>query len=113
MTSDNAPYLYSISAVNCGDPGLAINGNTTVTNGNNWKSIVTYKCLAGYMKESGTDQRECIANETHASWTGSTLVCKSMSVMVSNMSLPYIDFIKEGDQLLISRGYAVRFWSIF
>ena len=83
FTSENVLCKFLILAVNCGDPGSAVNGNTTVTNGNNWKSIVTYKCLTGYIKESGTDQRECVANETHASWTGSTLVCKSMSFIVS------------------------------
>lgn len=95
VTSDNFPCKFPISAVNCGDPGSAVNGNTTITNGNNWKSIVTYKCLIGHIKESGTNQRECVANETHASWTGSTLICKSMPFMISYISCFIFHFYYE------------------
>ena len=65
-------------AVNCGDPGQAVNGITNITDGSRYKSLVTYKCLYGYVKERGWFKRECVANETHAMWTGATLVCKRM-----------------------------------
>ena len=68
--------FFCFQVVDCGDPGQAVNGITNITDASRYKSVVTYKCLTGYIKERGWFTRECIANETHAMWTGSTLVCK-------------------------------------
>ena len=62
---------------------MAVNADTNITDGSRYRSVVTYKCFYGYVKEKGSFRRECVANETHAMWTGSTLACKRMYDVVN------------------------------
>ena len=55
-----------------------MNSITNVTDGSSFMSKINYECLDGHIRENGSLQRECLANETHAFWTGLPFVCKSM-----------------------------------
>eukprot|EP00794_Sanderia_malayensis_P018983 gene18983-20890_t len=77
--------------VNCGDPGMVSHAARNVTNGFGFQSVVTYSCLTGYFKSSGTLNRKCIANETHAYWTGSLPMCQRKDC--GNQTIPFGKFV--------------------
>eukprot|EP00795_Rhopilema_esculentum_P001778 gene1778-16265_t len=92
------------NAVNCGDPGASVNAITNVTDGSNFMSKINYECLEGHIRENGSLQRECLANKTHAFWTGLPLVCKRIScgrlTEIANGKLVYLNGTLFGDKVV-------------
>ena len=59
--------------INCGHPGLLVNGFYNITGEFKFNSIVRYSCFGGFQLE-GSSMRICLKN---GSWSGTLPKCKS------------------------------------
>ena len=59
--------------INCGHPGLLVNGFYNITGEFKFNSVVRYSCFGGFQLE-GSSMRICLKN---GSWSGTLPKCKS------------------------------------
>ena len=65
-----------IIVIDCGDPGIPDNGNTTGTS-TTFGSVVTHTCDEGYVLD-GANQRECISPDgINGTWSEPLPTCNS------------------------------------
>ena len=64
-------YMYSILAINCGDPPSIPNGQATFSS-TNFTSVATYVCQKGYTLEKNGSTVICQAN---GQWKGPPPTC--------------------------------------
>jgi len=64
--------LYLVIGIDCGDPGVPINGDTTVTS-TTFGSMATHTCNDGFVLV-GVNKQICLAN---GNWSASLPTCES------------------------------------
>ena len=73
---DTGWLLDVFLVIDCGDPGIPINGSTTGTS-TTFGSVVTHTCDVGFMLD-GADQRECILDDSsNGVWSEPLPTCTS------------------------------------